>query len=123
MTDATTTLADLRKAMQDWVRARDWSRYHTPRNLAASVSIEAAELLELFQWLTPEEAAARAGDPTFRERVGEEMADVLSYLVSLANAMDIDLAAAFADKVRKNSAKYPVGPLDGAKRAQRSTDR
>ena len=111
--------------MRDWVAARDWSRYHTPRNLAASVTIEAAELLELFQWLTPEEAAERAGDPKFRERVGEEMADVLSYLLSLANAMDLDLSAAFADKMRKNTAKYPPGQLDGGKWAEhfKSADR
>jgi len=116
--DATTTVADLRNVMRDWVAARDWSRYHTPRNLAASVTIEAAELLELFQWLTPDEAAERAADAKFRERVGEEMADVLCYLLSLANAMDLDLSAAMADKMAKNSKKYPPGQLDGSKWAE-----
>jgi dCTP diphosphatase len=100
--DSNTTLEDLKEQMRRWVSARQWEKYHLPKNLAASVTIEAGELLELFQWLTPEEVAQRSKDEKFRTAVGEEMCDVLMYLVSLANAMDIDLADAIAKKMQKN---------------------
>jgi len=108
VSDQTTTIKELRTLMNDFVEERDWSRFHTPKNLAGSVAIESAELLELFQWLTPEQAAERSkNDDAFRERIGEEMADVLLYLLSLANAVDIDLSKATYDKVEKNKRKYP----------------
>ncbi len=98
----------LRQMMRDFVHERDWEKYHTPRNLAASVSVEAAELLELFQWLTPEEAAQKSRtDPAFRQAVSEEIADVFMYLISLTNVLDIDLATTIHQKMQKNREKYP----------------
>jgi len=108
LSDDAITIAWLRRMMTDFVRERRWEKYHIPRNLAASVSVEAGELLELFQWLTPEEAAKRAKkDPAFRKAVGEEMCDVMMYCISLANAMDLPVAQTIAAKMAKNRAKYP----------------
>lgn len=114
MTDTDTNLVALKSLMQQFVTERDWQKYHTPRNLAASVAVEAGELLELFQWLTPEEAVARCRDDAeFRQAVGEELSDVLMYLVSLANSIDLDIASAVYAKMDKNRAKYPVEQVKG----------
>jgi len=95
--------------MQDFVIERDWQRFHTPKNLAGSVSIEAAELVELFQWMTTEEASERAkSDETLRGEIADEMADVFLYLLSMANALNIDLAKSTFSKIEKNNIKYPV---------------
>jgi NTP pyrophosphatase (non-canonical NTP hydrolase) len=112
--DQTETVGGLRELMRGFVRERAWEKYHTPRNLAASVSVEAGELLELFQWLTPEEAAHKSKeDQEFRQAVGEELADVLMYLMSLANALDLDVASTVHDKMRKNRLKYPADQFQG----------
>jgi NTP pyrophosphatase (non-canonical NTP hydrolase) len=97
-----------------FVAERNWQKYHTPRNLAASVSVEAGELLELFQWTTHDEAVRKTTDDVdFRKAVGEEMSDVLMYLVSLANSMNLDLAAAVEAKMVKNRKKYPPEKFQG----------
>lgn len=85
---------------------RDWLQFHNPKNLAVSVSIEAAELLELFQWTSGEESARYAADN--REKVSDEMADVAIYLLELADILGIDLAKAIDAKLEKNAVKYPV---------------
>ena len=85
---------------------RDWQQFHDPKSLAASISIEAAELLELFQWLTPDEARRQVAES--RERVTEEIADVAICLIELADVAGIDLAAAIEAKLEKNAARYPV---------------
>lgn len=111
--DEKTTVADLRKAMNDFVIERNWSKFHTPKNLAGSVSIEASELLELFQWMTTDEAKDRAmNDDEFRTKISDEMADVLLYLLSLANALHIDVASSTFKKIEKNKIKYPVELAD-----------
>lgn len=108
-TDESTTVEQLREAMHDFVIQRDWQRFHTPKNLAGSVSIEAAELVELFQWMTTEEASERAkSDETLRGEIADEMADVFLYLLSMANALNIDLAKSTFAKIEKNNIKYPV---------------
>lgn len=106
-TDRTTTVAELKAAVERFAAERCWERYHTPKNLAVSAAIEAAELLECFQWLTPAEAESL--DEEARRHAGEEIADVLSYLLGLCTKLDIDLSAAFEDKMRKNALKYPAG--------------
>ena len=104
----------LREMMREFVAERQWERYHLPRNIAAGISVEAGELLELFQWLTPEEAADRcANDPEFRRAVGEEMCDVMMFCVSLANAMKLEIAPTIAAKMEKNRAKYPKDKFRG----------
>ena len=85
---------------------RDWLRFHNPKDLAMSVSIEAAELLELFQWRSTEQSARFAAEN--REMVADEMADVAIYLLELADVVGIDLAKAIDAKLVKNAIKYPV---------------
>jgi NTP pyrophosphatase (non-canonical NTP hydrolase) len=106
--DRTTTIAELRARLAEFVAEREWEPFHSPKNLAMSLAIEAAELMEHFQWLTTEESRQLAHDDAKRAAVGEEVADVLAYLLAMANALGLDLAAAFADKLIKNALKYPV---------------
>ena len=101
------TIARIRKFRDD----RDWKQFHDPKNLAVSISIEAAELLELFQWKTGEEARQFAAEN--QERVSEEIADVAIYLVELADITGIDLAKAIDAKLEKNARKYPVDKSRG----------
>ena len=108
MTDADTTIAILRKAVQDFVDDRDWEKYHTPKNLAMSLAIETAELMEHFQWLDQEESRQISKSPSARADVADELADVLCYALSLANVLQIDVASAVLGKLKKNEAKYPV---------------
>jgi dCTP diphosphatase len=105
--DRTATLADLRELVRAFVAERRWEKYHTPKNLAASVAVEAGELLENFQWLTPEEADEACVEGPLRERVADEAADVLAYVLALANVLDLDLSRALHRKFEKNRRKYP----------------
>jgi dCTP diphosphatase len=107
-------LVALREAMRRFAAERDWDQFHSPKNLAAALSVEAAELLEHFQWLT--EDASRTLPAEARARVAEEMADVLLYLVRLADKLDVDLAAAAVAKIERNAQKYPVEKSRGSSR-------
>lgn len=99
----------LRAALRAFVDEREWSRFHHPKDLALSLSVEAAELLELFQWRAADEPL----DDERRARVGEELADVLMYAMLLADRADIDLLAATRAKLEANRAKYPVAKARG----------
>ena len=113
MSDQTTCLIELRRQMRQFVDERQWQQFHSPKSLAMSVAIEAAELMEHFQWLTIEQSQQVASDPRRLEGVREEIADVLCYVLALANVMDIDLTTAFESKMVKNAEKYPVDRFRG----------
>ncbi len=113
MSDSQTSLAELRQAVADFVAQRDWQPFHTPKNLAMSLAIEAAELMEHFQWLTGEESHAVGADPTRCAAIGEELADVLCYALALANVLAIDVSTAVRDKLAKNALKYPAEQFRG----------
>jgi dCTP diphosphatase len=106
------TLEQLAENVREFGRERDWHLYHTPKNLTAALIVEAAELLEPFQWLTAEQSLNLP--PAKKEAVRQEMADVLIYLVSLANCLEIDLLKAAEDKLAINAAKYPVEKARGS---------
>jgi NTP pyrophosphatase (non-canonical NTP hydrolase) len=108
-------LEELKERVRAFVAERDWERFHSPKNLAMALSVEASELVELFQWLTEEESVAL--DPARRARVAEELADVLWFLVRLADRLDIDLLQAAERKLAANAAKYPADRVRG--RAQK----
>lgn len=108
MSDA---LQALQKALREFARERDWEQFHTPKNLATALSVEAAELLEHFQWLTDEQS--RTLDDAKRTAVGEELADVLLYLLQLADKLDIDPLQAAERKLRLNADKYPAERVRG----------
>ncbi len=110
--------------LEEFLIERDWEKFHDPKNLAMSISIEAAELMELFQWLTTEEAIAESKKPELRERIKEEIADVMLYCFSLARIIDIDVSQAMLDKIRKNKKKYPAELFHGiARKYNTSSDR
>lgn len=101
-------LTELTRQVRAFAQARDWERYHTPKNLAMALAGEVGELLEIFQWLTPEQAVAvmegaRAGD------VEDELADVVIYLVRLADVLGVDLIAAARAKLARNEDRFPPG--------------
>jgi len=112
MTDGTTTVAALKARVAEFVRARDWEKFHRPANLAKAISVEAAELLELFQW----RGDAEALEPAVRSRVEEELADVVIYCLSAANTIGIDMSEAVVRKLERNEARYPVGEWRGRAR-------
>jgi dCTP diphosphatase len=108
----TESLHYLRDAQRQFALERDWDQFHFPKNLAIALSVEAAELLEHFQWMSEAHSAALA-EPT-KAKVREEMADVLLYLIRLADKLNIDLSAAAIEKMRINAAKYPVDKSHGS---------
>ncbi len=106
MNDRVTTVMELRDTFREFVHARGWESAHSPKNLAMSIAIEAAELMEIFQWRSTDDAANIGGTPDL-EQVKEELADVLIYCLSMANRLDIDIASAIEQKLVKNARKYP----------------
>ena len=113
MTDSDTTVAQLRQLVNEFVDRRDWHQFHAPKNLAMSISIEAAELMEHFQWLGADESRAVADDPEKLSAVGEELADVVCYALAMANELRLDLSEAVRDKMAKNERKYPAEEFRG----------
>ena len=103
---------ELRDRLRTFAAERDWDQFHSPKNLASALSVEAAELLEHFQWLT--EAESKHLPPAKVAEVRDEMADVLIYLVRLADKLELDLLAAAAAKIEKNAAKYPAAKVRGS---------
>jgi dCTP diphosphatase len=106
-----TELALLARALQRFADERQWGPFHAPKNLACALSVEAAELLEHFQWMS--EAQSRELAPAQKQAVAHEMADVLLYLVQLATQLDIDLMPVAWDKMRLNAIKYPAPGAKG----------
>lgn len=113
MNDATITLAQLRETVRQFVAERDWQQFHTPKNLSMSLAIEAAELMEHFQWLTAEQSRALNDDPAALAEVADEMSDVLCYLFAMANELEIDVSSALEAKMVKNRLKYPAAEFRG----------
>jgi NTP pyrophosphatase (non-canonical NTP hydrolase) len=107
-------LQELKARVREFVAERDWDRFHSPKNLVMALSVEASELVELFQWLTEEESAALDADR--RRRVAEELADVLWFIVRLSDRLDIDLLEAAERKLAANAAKYPADRVRGDSR-------
>lgn len=112
-TDATTTVAALRQHIARFIAERDWEQFHDPKNLAMSIAIETAELMEHFQWLRSDEIGSFLNDEEARGEVREELADIFAYAISLANRLDIDITQALLDKMEKNARKYPADKFRG----------
>ena len=105
---------DLKKRLADFARARDWEQFHSPKNLAMALIVEAGELVEPLQWLTEEET--RHLSAAQHQAVSEEAADVLLYLIRFADQLGIDLEKAAWDKIEKNALKYPADRVRGSSR-------
>jgi NTP pyrophosphatase (non-canonical NTP hydrolase) len=113
MRDDVTTVAELRQRVADFVAARDWEKFHAPKNISMALAIEAAELMEHFQWITAQASRQVGADRDKLAAVGEEMADVFCYLLALANELDVDLAETLQAKMVKNEQKYPADEYRG----------
>jgi len=109
--DSAARLQELREVVREFVEERDWRQFHSPKNLSMSLAVEAAELMEHFQWLTTEESRQLSADKI--ADVSDELADVLCYLLAIANELDVDLSAAFENKMIKNRIKYPAVEFRG----------
>ena len=111
MADERTTLQDLKEQMATFVRERDWEQFHNPKNLSMSIAIEAGELMEHFQWKTVEQS--KLLDKDALQEIGEELADIVIYSLSMANYLQIDLAETVLAKMEKNRGKYPKEQVRG----------
>ena len=113
MPDDQTTIADLRARVDAFIAERDWAQFHSPKNLSMAIAIEAAELMEHFQWLTVDESGDLVKEGATRGQIVGELADVLIYCLSLANVLDIDLSEAIVCKLAHNARKYPADEYRG----------
>ena len=109
-------LEEIQRELRQFVSERDWEQFHTPKNLATALLCEAAELAEIFQWLTPEESLRAMDDPERAEAVRDELADVFSYLLRMVDVLGVDLGSATRRKIEKNRKKYPVELASGSMR-------
>ena len=107
--DTDTTIAELRQAVQQFVIARHWQHYHSPKNLAMSIAIEAAEIMEHFQWSANQDSAKLRNDVAMRNEVADELADVLIYCLSFANQAEIDISTVVRAKLERNQQRFPIG--------------
>ena len=114
-------IPSLTQALRDFAAARDWAQFHSPKNLAAALSVEAAELLEHFQWLTEEQS--RSLPAPQQAEVAAEAADVLLYLLQLCDKLDIDLLEAARLKMLVNGEKYPVATARGSSQKSRAGEK
>lgn len=106
--DATTTLKQIKQEMRVFAEARDWLQFHSPKNLSMAISTEAAELMEIFLWMDTNASKESITQIDIRDKLSEEMADILLFLVQLSNVSGIDLAEAVFKKIDLNSKKYPI---------------
>jgi len=113
MNDRDVTVRALRDMIAAFVAERRWEPFHDPKNLSMSLAIEAAELMEHFQWLRTDQVQDPGSPDVDWAQVAEEVADCLAYCLALANALDIDLASTLADKLEKNRQKYPADRFRG----------
>ena len=100
-------IEQLTTAIREFARERDWERFHTPKNLAMALSVEVAELVELFEWLTPEESAALVETPEGRAAIEDEIADITIYLLRLAEVLRLSVTCVAEEKMRKNGERFP----------------
>ena len=105
-------ITSIQQQIDDFAAQRDWKQFHTPKNLAMALSVEAAELVEIFQWLTAEQSFLR-DDSKSKQAAAEELSDILTYLLRIADILEIDLITSLRDKLVQNGKKYPVDKARG----------
>lgn len=113
MRDDTTTLAAIRERVLAFARERDWVQFHSPKNLSMALAAEAGELMEHFLWSESSASQAVVADPAKRQKIADELADVVIYALEFANITGLDVAAAIEAKLAQNAAKYPVEKARG----------
>jgi NTP pyrophosphatase (non-canonical NTP hydrolase) len=113
-----TELNDIKKALATFSKDRDWQQFHSPKNLAMALSVEAAEIVEHFQWLTEDESKTLTVEK--RQAIAEEIADTQMYLLLLAENLEVDIIQSVNQKIEKNAVKYPLNKTKGS--AKKYTD-
>jgi NTP pyrophosphatase (non-canonical NTP hydrolase) len=111
--DADTTVGELRELVAGFIRERNWEQFHDPKNLSMAIATEAAELMEQFRWATNAESRDLVREPARRQAAAEEIADILAFVLSFANAAEIDVSASVRAKMAKNARKYPADEYQG----------
>ena len=111
--DETTTVAEIKARVLDFAQERDWEQFHAPKNLSMALAAEAGELMEHFLWATSEDSREVMNDPKKREKIEEELSDVIIYALEFANMTGVDVAAAIERKMAANAVKYPVEKAKG----------
>lgn len=106
----------LKKTLADFAEIRDWKKYHSPKNLAMALTVEASELLEIFQWMSEAESLAAKDAPEIKESISHELADIIIYAIRMADLLDINLNEALLNKMAMNNAKYPADKVKGSAR-------
>ena len=101
-------VSDIQAALRHFAAERDWQRFHTPKNLSTALMVESAELAEIFQWMTPEQSVRAHEDAVVKQAISDEVADVLLYLLQVADRCEIDVERALRDKLARNALKHPV---------------
>ena len=120
LTDSATTISDLKSRLLHFVRERDWEQFHSPKNLSMALAAETGELMEHFLWATPEQSHTIAQEPAKRQKIADELADVVIYAIEFANITGLDISAAIETKMAANALKYPVEKARG--RADKYTE-
>ena len=113
MSDNEISIEELKSIVEQFVKERDWEKFHSPKNLSMSISIEASELMELFQWLTFNESKEKMNEGRLRKNAIDEIADVMIYAISFCNRNNIDISEAISQKLKKNEKKYPANMFKG----------
>ena len=113
MSDKKTSIKELKSLVESFVDEREWRQFHNPKNISMSISIEAAELMELFQWLSLEEAKEVMRTGEVRDNAIDEIADVMIYVIAFCNRNNIDISDAIKQKMKKNMEKYPAETYKG----------
>lgn len=113
MSDKETIIDELKSLIESFVDEREWKQFHSPKNISMSISIEAAELMELFQWLSLDEAKEVMKSGDIRDNAIDEIADVMIYAIAFCNRNNIDISDAIKQKMKKNRKKYPTESYKG----------
>lgn len=106
----------LQERLADFCSERDWDQFHTPKNLVMALSVECSELVEEFQWLTPDQSTSVMSDPQSAARVKNEIADIAAYLLRLTDKLNIDIEEVVLEKIKLNEMKYPISEFKGSAR-------
>ena len=113
MNDKSTTITELKKIVEDFVKERDWSQFHNPKNLSMALAIEASELMDIFKWNTNQECESMMSEKNTRQDATDALADIMIYALAFSNRNNINISSAIEKKMIKNRKKYPTEKFKG----------
>ena len=113
MIDKETSMDALKNFVEKFVKERDWSQFHSPKNISMALSIEASELMDIFKWDTERDSKVKMTEGISRQEAIDELADIIIYAIAFANRNNIDISSAIEQKMKKNEIKYPVDQYKG----------